>query len=496
VGQSQAVLQFISRSSWLVVTSYSRVQGAKQRSSSQVSLSLALFGLALVDPAMQRQYVGELVSLLLVRAMSRIEEAESVEVVSLDPATGDKDCRLNLAYALLTSELLCPANSETLRVIKLMEKSSSNACYTPQVSAALVSAVFAECGRVIGTLNLQYSIPNQDPSMQGTAESSDPTLDLASSARPIPENPFDHEMLLNLSSYLEHLLLALANSTGRYSFHEVRNYSSDLIAVSLHINTLLGICILMSTKLPLVSALLRIVTTTVSIAELLGLLHSEETDAMNINDTPAQTPMLVKFYGAVSKRITGEFQFELLSSALRMVLSAPATICSALSQEAVVLPCVSKALTSGFQVPLALETIIAHIDQGKVSASLFQIVPLLEPLIQLKPEASNNNPDILQSKETPVHILALRILGKLGGLNKMLLKPTGVTLKESLRMSDFHRNLSVDLPVEVGSGSSTRQENIAICVGRAVPRLIVLCQDLRPEARQLRIMASEALHGT
>jgi hypothetical protein len=490
---NNSIYEYLLRSALPIITGYVTIQGDKYRIIIQRSLCLSLFSISLTGSVALVEYLKSVIPIILLRAMSRSDTKDYIEIVGIDPLTGDRDGKLNLAYSHLLLEIVIPKEEASSRVLHIIERSTKTRYYQ-NVSIPLLSTLFDECNDILNKFQLEYHIAtNQNEENEGGDSNQ-------AFGVPIAANVADQDMLLNLSSFVDYFLsvIHLRNDAFVDGIHPNRRSSDnnlDINSLVISLHHLLVNCCNLSTKYPLISALYRIIRIIANFLDNFGIFIvsintiDSATDCMTINFIDVLTP----YYEHIATLIATDFQNELLSTSLGLLLSGPSPL--NLSVTTVLLPAIKKSLQSGLQIRLALNLLQSLIDRN-IQLPVLDMLPLLEKYI-----TKSNDDDVNKSieiiDEVPIYVLAFRILGRLGQYNKNILVSRSDSLREMLKTSHFHQSLCIDIPVAVTGDNESNYNNtsLSINIGSCVIRIMDLCVDSRPEARQLRVLATEALHG-
>ena len=248
--------------------------------------------------------------------------------------------------------------------------------------------------------------------------------------------------------------------------------------------------------------------------------------------------LMTSFLRDVQIKMTG-YSDELLSSVLYMVMQAPRVVISRINQLA---GSISLALKTGFQVDLALRTLdkFIHRDEQQRQA-LLQYLPDILILLDgylVVPDSKSGQIQSMKFKSkmaTKLNFMygeknqsdlmniqsqVLRLLGRLGGDNQMILQSPDISVQASLSWAS-KEFLVVKLPlpgvyssVVVGTSGSNRQTQrlaiqssssssiatevieVKVALDRLLPRIIEICTTQSSATdRQAKLAAAEALHA-
>jgi hypothetical protein len=402
-----------------IVVSYSRMWGTKAQSLAQKTLCLFLYimnssscppYISLVD-----EVIHQIIPNILIRAMSRKEEGEKVELFALDITTGEVDGKLHYMYALLWNELFLPKNPETVRLLKLMSSVDGEQTSTPlwkiiypqyllKISSILITSLLSEISKTITMFDLSYTLPSaiDNPSSLNLETGESPMQ----SSFPIPTNPADHELLLNTVAFLEDISESILNYLNELekseiddNNHKERNQVRETVKNWIFI--LAEICMKKSVEWPLVSALYRVMRLLTNITseiskneqtielmdpnESYGASESKgEKDAVvdaatNLIAAGTNDQVILEYYEEVGKRILSEFHHpELMNASLFMIFSAPSSLLSRISFDELLVPLINHSLTTGIQSKLCLNVLfILHDQELLTEDSLILILPKL-----------------------------------------------------------------------------------------------------------------------
>lgn len=426
---SSSLMSFLLGSGVDISLAYSRLSGNATPTSARTALCVLLQSVAFCAGSSQNARGGKgggvlscpeaavssvldealstLVPLLLTRAMSRAEEGELRELHSFT-ALGEADQRLHFAYVPLWKELLCPRETETCRLLRLMEEgallvvgsgeegegASDNdfpRSYQQTVFPSLIISLLAEVYKAMQVFDLSYILPSAIQNVEGEdsvrpdsegddQRQSDGDGVSVFTLLPLPNNAADHELLLNLVTFLEEISPTLLSQFKLLGNTVNGNFSSLYSQVREWLSLLLRESITLSRSWPMVSGLYRLCSFLSAAAESLvpttsgpaaeketslgkgtGVGISEEQAMMTSGDRDS---LLITYFRETALHVLQSFHHpELVSSALSMVFSAPVAL---MTQEVVArkvyLPLLARALLSGVQLKAALGILFIFLD--------------------------------------------------------------------------------------------------------------------------------------
>lgn len=434
---SSTLLSFLLSSGVDICVAYSRLWGISSPSTARCALCVLLRASAFSAPTEEgeesedgrtnlsmlscpsaavssvlEEVMTTLVPLLLLRAMSRAEDGELSELHSFGPTTGSTDQRLHVAYVPLWRELLCPRETETIRLLGIMAEGTLAASeeggepsnsYLQAVFPALINALFTEVYRVLQAFDLSYFLPStvhaveeeEEEGRYNAATSDDVLDDEACIAQmvllPLPNNAADQELLLNLVTFLEAICPVLLHQFESLFVTAAVSPSSILNQqVCEWVFLLLGETVQLSSTWPMVSGLYRLCSVLCTMADSLqttdragtcaktGLGSAElsqragsgtmekmvEEGKGKGSDSRDYEKILIPYFQETSRNILHTFQHpELVSAALAMIFSSPASLMTrpALTGS-VYVPLLALALRSGVQMQAALKILFIYLD--------------------------------------------------------------------------------------------------------------------------------------
>ena len=522
-----------------VAAGYSRLWGSSQAAARQ-SLCLFVMGMACVKcppfPSALDEAVAQVVPCLLFRTMSRPDVGENVELFAVDSSSGDTDGRLHYTYSFLWKELLCPKEMETLRMVRGIAYSlrtsaacSESACdpYLVGVVPVLLSALLGETAKNLHAFDLSYSFPSNLE--QATIAGME--------ALPVPSNAPDQELLLNLTSFLENMvstlccqLSVLVNEVDLTS----HQYADEIIQ---WLVLLLNHCTRISSTWPMVSTLYRLCRLLTTLWDYaLCSFHPSSAPVVDTASAPTSVSRerleydLCAYYSAVCRKIVTDFQhLELISVSLRMVYDAPTKLLLSLSLQNAIVPVVMLSLRSGIEAKRSLSMLTMLLDHDLLRDDiLVDVIPILDMYLQSSTagvdpsltrstkrnksvigKASRSGQDIMNrgageedaDGHAGIQLDVLRLLGRLGGRNKFILRNPSDIISSSLSWACFENELTLKLPVTFSDDSIRTQQSsqgggsISLALGGCVPRIVELCMGNNADDRQIRVNAAECLHS-
>jgi hypothetical protein len=243
-------------------------------------------------------------------------------------------------------------------------------------------------------------------------------------------------------------------------------------------------------------------------------------------------PMMNRITGYVTeiKSKLSSFHDELLSACLRLILHAPRIILTSIDDY--VEP-ICLALETGFQVELALKILDVHISrQESKRIALVQHLPrvlkLLEPYLISPDEDSESQKSVQFNTKLAIRLRFLsssssqelfsiqrsvmRIVGRLGGFNQLIIPPQEEVLKSSLAWSVNHDTVSVKLPLLGLATASTSRYltqrmtqsttqnveviEVTVALDRLLPRIVELATSQSSSTdKHAKLAAAESLHA-
>ena len=178
-----------------------------------------------------------------------------------------------------------------------------------------------------------------------------------------------------------------------------------------------------------------------------------------------------------------------------------------------ILIAVKISLKSGWQVEAAVNVLILYVGQPKLIENLAEILPLLDKYLTSDSGVGKTKETTLKklgtfvkqkAKLTDVKSISagvsvelqhsiIKFLGRLGGLNKMILPKPHETLQTSLNWV-IDANIPLKLPFELGQGGKNNIPMVLkVQLEEILPRIIELCY--QTSDLQLRVSAAETLHS-
>jgi hypothetical protein len=182
-----AVLSFLISTSIDVFFGYPSLF-TKQRAVFTRALCLLVLSLQSKGAAVQA-FLEKVIPICLARTISRVESKEYLTQALINPATGEFDQRLLAVYIPLWKELLEPEDQRTRRHIFQTGLSNSYGSLARQLFDSLMN----ECLTLTNSLSLEYS-----SIVRRIGESIKEEI--------VPKNPVDHELFINLVTFLEFLI--------------------------------------------------------------------------------------------------------------------------------------------------------------------------------------------------------------------------------------------------------------------------------------------------
>ena len=454
--------------------------------------------------------LANIVSVLLIKSITRTE----IE---------DGEYRLPYEYFDLWREMLRPVDSDTRRFIELMEEGEKVSethftvgaeSYRCSVFPIFVVSLLAEVGKLLRAFDLSYVLPESGGGDDATASQK--------IHNPFPKNASDHELLLNLVTFLEDLspvvceeLCLIGNPDS--NFENIRSWVEILRSEAMHL----------SACFPLVSALYRIFSVfnywdshfecsrSQYIPNTVGSIREKESN----DHMGCFQDAIIQFFVDVSQNILTVFHHpELIESAMKMIFQSPRSLLT--HPDLVVhvyFPLLSLSLRSGMLVGLAIHILFIYLDEdnmsevnenscGEITSSrilsdqtLCQLVPLLEKYLKDASDASSeiDGKMVTKSKKKRVKLLKkdgkttyrnfmiggngyeeertqndrnydeglpvkiLRFLGRLGGRNKYILSSPISSISSSLKWACFQGFITVNVPVASAllSGAQSSQNS-------------------------------------
>ena len=363
------------------------------------------------------------------------------------------------------------------------------------------------------------------------------TADMARSVCSVirTRNPIDHDILLNLVSFLE---ATLPNCPEPTLFVPWATTFFRCVTTK-------------SRALPSVSALYRLVTLGLRLSAACGLFASVDggasSQAASSEDvaSPRFRIMLRRYLERVSVALQGgSFADELLCAALKAVLSAPPL----LLPRGVVLPALKTALKAGTSHMPTAEAALTALEDWKALDYLHQeggidisnqegldkFLPELLPLLDVylfdgtqvalaaeaasmesdsgaartgskkvqaaRAKAQGKNKSADSSTTEALQRRVLVFLGRLGGSNRHIVVPAAEALRRALvwqaRPPKGELALDVSLPSQNGmGGASEGMVTVNLQLSDILPRLCEIVVESRGVDRQARVLAAECLHA-
>lgn len=499
-----------------IAIGYSRLWGMSQSAAKQ-SICLLFMSVSSVIcypfTSVLDEAMGQIVPCLFLRSISRMEHFENVELSAIDRSTGESDDRLHYIYSLLWKELLSPSELDTVRLLRSMSFQTPSASdaepkqYSNVVVPVLINYILAETMKNVQAFDISYELSRSDGD------------DMNSSA-PIPNNPADQELLLNLASMWEDIgpslqcqLLLIAKNTIM---------SAGIRERLLHmLVSLLRCCSKRSEEWPMVSALYRLCSLFTSLCYQMSILC--EVDGMASGGHLVEQ-FLCNYCEGVCRMVLNEFQHvELLNSAMRMLFDSPAPVLMSLPLKSHAIPLIVLSLQSGIQVRRCVSVVNALLDCNRLDdGHLGAILPSLEKYLQISSTKSTASEDDRHRRQVKkqvhtssavfndsydenddmsgfdISIDILRLLGRLGGKNKLILERPEEVIFTSLSWACFENKLQVKLPVQFDGDSNSRSQGssiITLALGSLLPRVVELCFGTKDIERQIIVNAAESLHA-
>jgi DNA-dependent protein kinase catalytic subunit len=216
------------------------------------------------------------------------------------------------------------------------------------------------------------------------------------------------------------------------------------------------------------------------------------------------------------------FQGELLLTSLSLVLNMPVGLLP--FQE--IIPSIKISLTTGFQVHYAVRSIECHIVQKSFSKYLPEILPLLNQYLipvqksqkgvaiksrqsvsynnvmnvktksvtqsSLRNESNNGrNQSLKAEQDDNVQYEIIRLLGRLGGLNKMILDASTDASQSSMKPPSDYSAITKEL-INIALPLS-KSDKLDVTLDPILNRLLELCG--QSDDVQLKVLAGESLHS-
>jgi hypothetical protein len=357
----------------------------------------------------------------------------------------------------------------------------------------------------------------------------------------IPNNPVDQDVLINLVTFLEYFLPLKGAQLLKW------------------LNLLIPECIQLAQRFPLISSLYRIFACVFKVIENIDVMADCGSSAsrtsldlvdesMDFSDYLAclrenddlqltqkrhffqqrglnQTIQSLKAFIRDVELQLPHFTDELLSSALSMILLSPSVIVDTIQD---LVPSLKLSLQTGYQVKIAVVILNRFIsrDESKRAALLEHLPSLLRLLedylvvsnsssltefsqISLRKKGFiNSNKGQGSEEDMNIQHLILRLLGRLGGDNQLILEPPDEVIKSSLSWTDSDC-IFLKLPLPISSSTNTAStttstststsdlmRELRIPLDRLLPRIIEICNaPFSSTDRQLRLSAAECLHS-
>lgn len=427
--------RFIADSILQLITYHSGMY-TRQKVVVERAITLILVALSLRDQVKHRSLLKAAVSCLVVRSVSRIEPGEFVEVIPLNPSTGESEFRLYASYVRLWKVLLLPNDAYAVSLVAMMCRESPAdrlQHYKSHVTTLVIAALFTEVLRVLRSLDLEYT-----------------SVTLATGQDvPVPSNVIDQEVLLNLASTLTLLLPSLPQDCEWDVSHDM----------------LIDALVSMSLQYPLISPLYRLIVVVLCTV-------MKKTD---LSDVSLQQVRL--YFASVVKSMIA-FEDELQATALITIFHAPKN-CVTLND---LTAAVCLALDGGVEVADAVDALSDWLaTEGRLSSDcLERVLPRLQNIM-----SGGRTQKKSKGAKEELQISVVRFLGQLGGDNKAILDNPQNILAKSIKWQ-FHQPIALPLNVD---------ENLTFSVEKFFCRLSELCLDPYPENRQLRLLSGECVHS-
>jgi hypothetical protein len=249
-------------------------------------------------------------------------------------------------------------------------------------------------------------------------------------------------------------------------------------------------------------------------------------------DTQEYRPVVnrISVFVASVKTSIGALNDELLSAALSLILQAPRIILSDIDDH---VDSICLSLETGYQVELALRLLETYIlrQEDKLTAlvnHLPRILKLLEQYLIVPDDTEVQQKSVQFNTKLAVRLkflslnsanelfniqrCVLRILGRLGGHNQLMLQPQNELLKSSLAWSLNNNSVTVKFPLlgqmtpsasrylsQRLTQSSTQQTEIIdvkLSMDRLLPRIVeIACSQSGSTDRHAKLAAAESLHA-
>lgn len=437
-----------------------------------------------------------LIPCLFTRSIS-IVDVYDVDGLPVNMLTGTADGRLFSSYLPLWISLLHP----------FVAASKLSILYAIPAYSIPASRVFDSlCAQILHSLrSLDFSYTCGSMSGGGAGVSTDGI---------VATNPADQELLLNMVCLLDILLPNVVPSAD----------SADAIDVALRdrfqywIDEILLACVPLSVSFPMVSCFYRLIHIIIAHGEaVLGYISKPVSDNSVYSKRKSGHAKLKYYFGIVVGKLS-LFRDELLSQALKMLFHA--STCSMLPLVEVI-SSVSIALVSGAETVTAVGVLSSAVGNPELIEYLPAILPLLDKYLvagsvqtiegdtSLKLVKNHrsisgrgyNSGVSFVTMETAVDNLQfciLRFLGRVGGLNKLILPTAHETLQVSLdsipREDGGAIALKVPLPADTSSSSNTPHiQTVSLAISNLLPRVVEVAT--HSNEQQMKITAGEVLHG-
>lgn len=382
--------------------------------------------------------IDAVMSVLMVRTLSRLVPGEVPEATPFDPFTGAADDHLYAVY---------------LPLWEAMWRCGGAVLECTQSSLLRISL------RYLQDLDLSYTISG------------------ATTSDSMPNNIADQELLLNFISFLESFM----------TYERCANWKQGGTLI-------LSRFIELSKVYPLVSALYRgirlLLVSQIDSFEDWEVLLGSDSESLGLKSS------LLPYLVDLSLKLN-TFQQELLSSALQLVLCPPAV--KLLPFQHTCASCIV-AIKSDLCVQLAIDALESFVGSPELIERLSDVVPHLNKYLTLS-KASSSATDTRTSSGATIMssdslaLSTLRFLGRLGGYNKaILLDPSLTTTAENESNNAINEGTfsGQNVSIRFGPSAIALGFNGTFTLDGMIPRLLELC---RQSGQQLRTTAAECLHS-
>lgn len=378
------------------------------------------------------EVVDTVMSVLMVRTLSRLVPGEILEAAPFDPITGAADDHLYAVYITMWDALWGNGGA-------VVESTQSS----------------------LLRISLRY-LQDLDLSYDSTA---------AELGDAIPKNIADQELLLNLISFLESFLTVDRGSDWNGAGAVILTRFVDL-----------------SKQYPLVSALYRgirllLCLQTKTFEQYEATLGAENASPLRV--------VLLPFLIDLSHKVAS-FQQELLSSALQLLLCAPAV--KVLPFKYTCESCIV-AIKSDSCVQLAIDALEYFVGSPELVERLDDVVPPLNKYLTLSKGASGavDAKNGLGASSEPLAFSTLRFFGRLGGYNKAILVDPSVTTSSDNRLDAASTFAGRSIGIRFGPHAASLGFSGSLALDGTIPRLLELCR--QSGGQQVRTTAAECLHS-